>query len=63
VEKEKKKADKESTEAALVAGGVSLHDKAATMVLNGEKVRIGGPAVDLTTVGRASLLFPFLAAV
>ena len=59
VEKEKKKADKESTEAALVAGGASLHDKAATMVLNGEKVRIGGPAVDLTTVGRASLLFPF----
>jgi hypothetical protein len=53
-EKEKKKADKESTEAALVAGGASLHDKAATMVLNGEKVRIGGPAVDLTTVGCAS---------
>jgi hypothetical protein len=52
-EKEKK-VDKESTEAALVAGGASLRDKAATMIVNGEKVRIGGAAVDLTTAGRAS---------
>jgi hypothetical protein len=37
VEKERKKANKEC-EAALVAGGASLHEKAATMIVNGEKV-------------------------
>jgi len=49
-EKVQKKTEEKNKEAALVAGGKQLRDKAAVQILNGEAVRVGGDAVELNNL-------------
>ncbi len=46
----KKKMDEKNKEAALVAGGKHLRDKAVSQIIAGETVRVGGDAVDFSNL-------------
>jgi len=49
-EKVQKKTEEKNKEAALVAGGKQLCDKAAVQIMSGEAVRVGGDAVEFNNL-------------
>jgi hypothetical protein len=53
-EKEKKKNDEKNREAALVAGGKELRDKAATQIISGQAIKVGGDEIGLCNLRSAS---------
>ena len=53
-EKAQKKNDEKNREAALVAGGKQLRDKAATQIISGQAIRVGGDEVELCNLRTAS---------